>query len=186
MAKQDRVAVVYAQALAGAAAKELDAVEEAFNALVSLLGAEPRVREFLASPTIPAKTKHQVLSKAFAGASPVFLSFLAVVLDKGRGEALPGIHGAFRDLRDKAAGRIRTQAVTASAMSPEQAGKVQKGLEEKLGGTVVLEPSVRPQVMGGIRLTIGDWVADATLERKLKDLSKRVAGAQPADGAWAS
>lgn len=185
MAKQDRVSVVYAQALVGAAGKELDGVEEAFHALVSLLVIEPSLKGFLASPTIPAKTKHQVLSKAFAGAPAVFLNFLAVVLDKGRGAALPGIHEAFRDLRDKAAGRIRAKAVTASAMGGEQAEKVRSSLQAKLGGTVVLEPSVKPAVMGGIRLSIGDWVADATLERKLKDLSKRVAGAQPAEGAWA-
>ena len=185
MAKQDRVATVYAQALSGAAGKDMAGVEEAFDALVSLWRTEGRFREFLASPTIPAAGKRKVLSQAFAGAPPVFLNFLSVVLDKGRGSALPSIHEAFRDERDRAAGRIRARAVTASAMTPEQSGKVQKGLQEKLGGEVVLEPEVRPAVLGGIRLKIGDWVADATLERRLKDLTKRVNSTQPAEGAWA-
>ena len=186
MAKQDRVAVVYAQALAGAAAKELDGVEEAFDALISAWKAQPELRTFLISPTLLPAQKRSVLAKAFAEAPPVFLNFLFVVIDKGRADALPGIQEAFRDLRDRAAGRIRTKAVTASAMTPEQAEQVRGGLQAKLGGQVVLEPSVRPAVLGGIRLQIGDLVADATLERRLRDLSKRVNSAQPADGAWAS
>ena len=186
MAKQDRVAVVYAQALSGAAGSDMAAVEDAFEALVAAWKAQPALSAFLAAPTIPADQKRRVLGQAFAGSPQVFLNFLSVVVDKGRAQSLPLIQEAFRDLRDRAAGRIRAKAVTASAMTPEQSDRIRKGLQEKLGGEVVLEPEVRPAVLGGIRFKIGDWVADGTLERRLRDLSKRVASAQSGASVWTS
>ena len=188
MIRQDAVASVYAQALAGAAqgAGALAGVEEAFEALVEAWRLLPEFRAFLTAPGIPAAEKRAAVLKALAGAPPVFLDFVSLMIDKGRVASLPAVHEAFRALRDRATGRVRVQAATAAPLTPEQADRVSASLQERLKQEIVLEPAVKPELLGGIRLQVGDWVADGTLQRRLKDMSRRVAAAGLPEGAWGS
>ena len=188
MAGRDPVAGVYAKALVDAAQGQnaLDGVEEAFTAFMEAFRTLPEFRTFLAAPNVPSPAKKDALTKALAGAPATFVHFLCLLVDKGRLASLPGIHEVFRSLRDEASGRVRAKATTAAALSPQQSGGVRTALAEKLKREVVLEETVKPEILGGIRLQIGDWVADGTLQRRLRDLSREVAGARPPEGAWVS
>lgn len=188
MIRQDAVASVYAQALAEVAqgAGALAGAEEAFEALVEAWRLLPEFRTFLTAPGIPAAEKRAVVRKAMAGAPTVFLDFLGLMIDKGRVASLPAVHEAFRSLRDRATGRVRVQATTAAPMTPEQAERVCASLKEGLRQSIVLEPGIKPELLGGIRLHVGDWVADGTLARRLKELGRRVAAAGLPDGVWGS
>jgi F-type H+-transporting ATPase subunit delta len=186
MARQDAVATVYAQALAEVAqeAGVLAEAEEAFEALVEAWRHLPEFRAFLTAPGIPAAEKRAVLGKAFAEAPPVFLNFASLMIDKGRVASLPAVHEAFRSLRDRATGRVRVTATTAAPMTPEQVERVSASLKESLKQEVILESGLKPELLGGIRLQVGDWVADGTLERRLKEMSRRVAAAGLPEGVW--
>ena len=188
MPRRDPVAKVYAEALAGACgptASVAEQVEVAFEAFAQAWRADPGIRFFLLAPNLPAQAKREVLAKALAGAPPVFLNFLGLVVDKGRAGALPSIQEAFRDLRDEASGRVRVLASTASAMTPPQSSTVRTSLAEKLKREVVLEEQVKPELLGGVRLQIGDWVADGTVARRLSDMARTVMAARPPEGAAA-
>ncbi len=184
MSRRDPVAKVYARALADASGSGASDVEQAFDAFAEAWRADPQIRFFLLAPNLPAQVKREALGKALAGAPEIFLNFLGLVLDKGRAGALPSIHEAFRDLRDDAAGRVRVQASTACAMTPPQSSSVKTSLAGKLKREVVLEERVKPELLGGLRLQVGDWVADGTLARRLKDLARDVMDARPPEGAW--
>ena len=185
MPRRDPVAKVYAEALAGAAGASAADVEQAFDSFSEAWRTDPQIRFFLLAPNLPAQVKRDVLAKALAGAPAVFLNFLGLVVDKGRASALPSIHEAFRDLRDEASGRVRVLASTASAMTPPQSSSVSSSLAEKLKREVVLESQVKPELIGGIRLQVGDWVADGTVARRLRDMARNVMAARPPEGAGA-
>ncbi len=180
MGRRDPAASVYAQALSEAGGA---ACEGPFDAFLSAWNTLPDFRAFLLAPNVPAGAKRKALSEVFDG---IFLDFLCVVIDKGRVPALPSVHEAFRALRDKAAGRVRAKAATAEALTPPQALAVRETLAGRLGRQVVLEEAVRPELMGGLKLQIGDWVADGTLQRRLRDLARAVASARAPLGAWES
>ena len=184
MVGKDPVAAVYAQALAGAGARDLPDIEAAFEALVTVWRGSPEFRAFLAAPTLSVDIKKKALREALAGAPAVFLYFLSLVADKGRLGSLPAIQEAFRDLRDRQAGRVRVQAATAVALSPEQAAGLKAALGQKFGGEAVVESQVKPELIGGLRLQVGDWVADGTLRRRLRDLSRSVIETGAPQGAW--
>ena len=184
MIRKDPVAQVYAQALAGAVGASAPEVEQAFEAFAEAWRADPGIRAFLLAPNLSAQAKREALGKALAGAPEVFLNFLCLVVDKGRAGSLPAIQAAFRDLSDLAAGRVRVLASTASAMTPPQSSSVKASLAADLKREVVLEEQVRPDLLGGIRIQVGDWVADGTLARRLKDMARNVMEARPPAGAW--
>ena len=185
MPRRDPVAQVYAKALSEASGPAAPDVEEAFDAFAEAWRADPGIRAFLLAPNLSAQVKREALGKALAGAPGVFLNFLGLVVDKGRAGALPSIHESFRDLRDEASGRVRVLASTASVMPPPQSSSVKSSLAEKLKREVVLEEQVRPELLGGVRLEVGDWVADGTVARRLKDMARMVMQARPPEGAGA-
>ena len=78
------------------------------------------------------------------------------------------------------------KAATATPLTPEQADRVSASLKERLKKDIVLEPSVKPELLGGVRLQVGDWVADGTLARRLKDMGRRVEAAGLPEAAWGS
>lgn len=186
MAGKDPVGAVYAKALLEAAHADVQGTEAAFDAFLQAWQAVPELRTFLLAPGIGADKKRGVLGEALKGAPVSFLNFLGLVVDKGRASSLPAIHSAFRDLRDEAQNRVRARASTAVAMSGAQEGQVAAALGQALKREIILESSVKPELLGGIRLQIGDWVADGTLQRRLRELSKQVQHAPAAQGAWAS
>lgn len=179
MAGRDPVARAYAQALeeAGGAASE-----GAFQEFMEAWRGVPELRTFLTAPNISPAHKREAMSKAFSG---IFMNFLSVVLDKGRANVLPHIHEAFVEARDRAAGRVRARLSAASSLTAPQAESVKAALAEKLKKEILLEETVRPELLGGMRIQVGDWVADGTLARRLKDLSRDVLAARPPEGAWA-
>lgn len=44
-------------------------------------------------------------------------------------------------------------------------------LEELIGHPVTLQCSVNPEVLGGMRIQVGDWIVDATLKYQLDVLA---------------
>ena len=168
----------YAQALWEASGP---AVEADFDAFQGAWEGVPGLAALLTAPNVAAARKREVLSSVFDGA---FLSFLGLVAEKGRAASLPAIHEAYREIRDRKAGRVRAQVASATPLTPQQSAGVKAALAEQFKGEAVLEERVSPELLGGIRLKVGDWVADGTLLRRWKDLAKAVLAAKVPEGAW--
>ena len=178
MARTDPVAKVYAQALWDAAGAT---VEADFDALHAAWKDVPGLAALLTAPNVAAARKREALSAVFDGP---FLSFLSLVAEKGRAASLPAIHEAYGEIRDRKAGRIRARVASAVALTPTQSAGVKAAISEGFKGEAVLEEAVRPELLGGIRLQVGDWVADGTLSRRWKDLARDILSAKAPEGAW--
>ncbi len=45
---------------------------------------------------------------------------------------------------------------------------------------------MKPEILGGLKLQVGDWVADGSLARRLQDMARDVMNARAPEGAWSA
>jgi len=96
----DAVARVYAKALIGAAGKDLPSVlAEIDSFLDDVLPSSPHLAAIMQSGMVSPEAKVGMIDKVFTGrASTLFISFLKVVAEHGRGNCLPALRRVVREM----------------------------------------------------------------------------------------
>ena len=64
--------------------------------------------------------------------------------------------------------------VSAFALSGEQKNLIQKKLQQAIGREVSLSESVRPELVAGLQITLGNVIIDGSLRQKIKEVSRDV------------
>jgi len=74
------------------------------------------------------------------------------------------------ELVERAAGLVHVQVVTAVPLPPQVQEALRAKIASSLGKTVELSVSVDRELLGGLRLRIGDKIADASVRYRLERL----------------
>ena len=171
---------VYADALAAAAegAGLMTQVGEEIAGFSSVWRRDKDVRDFFLSGAVSKAAKSKAIDAAARGrASDVFANFLHVLLHRGRLWLLPGAADAYRALLDKRLGRVPVQLSTAAPVSSQDLDAWRERLRASLGKEPILMHDVRPALIGGAVLRVGDTVADGSVRRRLADLRAQLSRA---------
>jgi F-type H+-transporting ATPase subunit delta len=158
-----------------------DAVEEYAGAMdeVAELLADGRVREFLATPRVPADAKKAALVAALGSRVPApFLRFLQVVVDKRRQGQLGEIAEQFRTLVDERFGRVRVAVEISHAPDAALQAEIGQSLANRLGKVVIPTFSVNPELLGGVVVRIGDEILDGSVRSRAQGLRRRLLSVQ--------
>lgn len=171
---------IYAEALAEAAAAH-GAVEDVGRELAALARewrADPSLRAFFLSGAIRRDTKAATIERVFRGrASDLFADFLQVLLRRNRLFTLLDAAHAFELILDGKLGRVPVTLTTATALEADDLSAWSHRLAAAIGRTPVLKHVVRPGIIGGAIVRVGDTVADGSIRRRLSELRNRIAGA---------
>jgi F-type H+-transporting ATPase subunit delta len=170
---------VYAQALfdiglgtgtVGQIYDDLHAVYDALN------GLDEDLQTFFNLPQFRRDDKRRIISLAFEGkvCRPV-LGLLHVLVEKRREPLLDNIVEEFDRYRDQHEGRVRARVVTARKLDPELLNALRSALEQRTKKSIDLTETVDPEVIGGLRVNVGDRVLDGTLRRNLQDMRRNLA-----------
>jgi|JI81BgreenRNA_FD_contig_91_654200_length_3033_multi_3_in_0_out_0_3 F-type H+-transporting ATPase subunit delta len=173
MAEIATIARPYAEALfesAGAQAATLAGELQALGALA----AEPQLRQFADNPKVSASTVFNVISDVL-GRKGIVLSvpaqnFLRTVLDNGRLVALPEIAQQFHTLVNSQAGVSDALIESAFEIGLAQLSETVEALERRFGRKLNPTVVVRPELIGGIRVTVGDEVLDTSVVARLEQM----------------
>lgn len=165
---------VYAKALLGATEKagntetvleELDSVID--NVLVGVANLE----ETLTSPRVPWESKASMLDSAFSGKmSSQLLNLLKVLCRNGRFECIHAIRRAAQEQFNDLRGRVEVLAESAQPLESETIELVRSKLQASIGREIDLHVTVDAELIGGIKLTIGDTVYDGSVVNRLASL----------------
>jgi F-type H+-transporting ATPase subunit delta len=170
--------MVYAKALLGAAEKagKTDEVLAELDALVDdVLLRHPQIDAAMASAMITNEEKTAIVDRVFAGrVTPIFLNFLKVVAEHGRGGCLRAIRKAVHDLLDQQHGRVRVRITTSAPLDDELARQIENQLRAALDGEPVLARNVDPDLIGGIVFKVGDTVFDGSVASRLERLRQQM------------
>jgi F-type H+-transporting ATPase subunit delta len=68
----------------------------------------------------------------------------------------------------------RARIESASELSPEASGQLVENLKRKYGQDLIAEFSVKPELLGGMRIRVGSDVWDATVRNRLQRLQQQL------------
>ena len=94
-------------------------------------------------------------------------NFVQVLVDNDRLGVMPAIRGLFEDLKREQEGVLEVQITSAFVLDDEQQSRLVRRLESKYQRKVSAQVSVNPQLIGGVKIVVGDKVLDASVRGKL-------------------
>ena len=96
---------------------------------------------------------------------------MQALVDNDRLAVVPEIRALFEDLKRKHEGVLEAQITSAFALDQEQQSRLVRRLEAKYQRKINAQVSVDPQLIGGVKIVVGDKVLDATVRGKLDALA---------------
>ncbi len=178
MAELTTIARPYAEA-AFALAREGDALPawSQMLRLASAVVAEPRVAQALDNPALGAGARESlVLSICGDKLTPEGRSFLRVLIEAERIALLPQIESMFEGLKDSADGIAKATIETAFPFQGNELAELTAALEKHFGKKIEATVAVKPELLGGARVTVGDTVIDATVQEQLRAMAAQLRG----------
>lgn len=161
----------YAQALFDIAVQEknLDAIEAELQELTGLIEQNAEVAHVLYHPHISLSEKKSLMQKIFAGQlSLTVQNFLNLLIDRRRQNYLADIARDFSLLADQERNIIEATVASATPLNENQELRLQKELVRLTGKNVRMVKEVRPELIGGVLVQIGDRVMDGTVAFQLQ------------------
>jgi len=151
-------------------------VYESLGMLYHNMKAEPELQSVIISPRISDEKKYQLLCTASGTVEEdsLFNRFLKLVLKHGRESYLRTIIFVYFDLYREHHGIDRVVFETATPMDDEVLQKVSQKVASKTGRKVELATAIRPELIGGFRISVGDVRYDYSYQTKLKNIKKRL------------
>jgi len=176
MAELTTIARPYAEA-AFALAREGNAlpVWSQMLRLTSAVVADPRVAKALDNPALDAGAKESLLlSLCGESLNTEGRSFVRVLVEGERIAVLPQIQRMFEALKDSADGVAKATIETAFPFQGNELAELTSALEKRFGRTIEATVTVKPELIGGARVTVGDTVIDASVQEQLRAMAAQL------------
>ncbi|MBV2185413.1 MAG: F0F1 ATP synthase subunit delta [Rhizobium sp.] len=133
--------------------------------------ADARMLECIADPRVsPA-----ALTELFVGVAGELAeeqrNFAGVLADNRRLTVLPEISALFEELKNAQEGTREAVVSSAFPLSDAQLANLVADLERKFGCRIKATVEIAPELIGGVRIALGDQVIDASVRGKLNAMA---------------
>jgi F-type H+-transporting ATPase subunit delta len=175
MAELATLARPYAEALFQVAQKgDLKQASEQLDAMAAV-AANAQLRQFADAPKSGAAQVFEVITSVLAKSLKTPLSdasknLLRTVIDNGRLGVLPEIAAQFHVLVNARSGVSDATVYSAFAIEPAQLADVVASLEQRFKRKLNATVQVQPDLIGGIRVVVGDEVLDTSVKARLEQM----------------
>jgi F-type H+-transporting ATPase subunit delta len=170
MAEIATIARPYAEALFKAAGTDRAALLQQVQALADV-AANPQLQQFADDPKVEPAQVIEVMSSVAGGAlGEAAKNLLTTVLDNGRLAALPEIAAQFHALVNASSGVSDAVVYSAFAIEPAQLAVVIPALEQRFKRKLNARVVIDPELIGGIRVVVGDEVLDTSVKARLEQM----------------
>jgi F-type H+-transporting ATPase subunit delta len=169
MAELATIARPYAEALFKAVpAAELKSFGDQLDALAAV-ASDPQLHLLADNPKV---TDGQVFDVMVAAAkvqlSPIVANFLRTVLENGRLAALPVMNVQFQALAQAQQGVSEARVYSAYPVDAAQLADILGPLEKRFGRKLEAKVELDPELIGGVRVVVGDEVLDTSVKARLE------------------
>ncbi len=173
MAELATIARPYAEALYKAAGTSGGALKDQMASLAALAG-DADLQQFADNPKVTSLQVFDLvagvaLQKGMSLDSKV-ANLLRTVLDNGRLAALPEIAGQFQALVNASSGVSDALIQSAFPIEGAQLADTVAALEKRFARKLNARVEVLPELIGGVRVVVGDEVLDTSVKARLEQM----------------
>ena len=171
MAELATIARPYAEALFKAVSGDNGAFLAEQVSLLAQVASDPATRQFADSPkALPSQVFDLVNGVAGIVLDAKVANLLQVVIENGRLAALPEIAAQFKALVNARSGSSDALVQSAFAIDDAALAEVVASLEKRFGRKLNARVEIAPELIGGIRVVVGDEVLDTSVKARLEQM----------------
>lgn len=170
MAEIATIARPYAEALFQSAKADLAGTAVWIDELAAIAG-NAQLQQLAGNPNVSSEQVFAVIT----GVAKTTLNdharnFLRTVIDNGRLSALPEIADQFRALKNAQGGSSDAVVQSAFPLDSAALADVSATLEKRFGRKLNVRVELAPELIGGIRVVVGDEVLDTSVKARLEQM----------------
>ena len=140
-------------------------------AAIAAVAADAQVRQFADTPKTTSEQVYElIVSVAKVPLSNSVTNLLKAVIDNGRLAALPEVAAQFHALASARSGVSDAVVYSAYAIDDAQLAEVLVALERRFGRKLSGRVEIEPELIGGIRVVVGDEVLDTSVKARLEQM----------------
>lgn len=170
-----KVASRYAKSLIDLS-RENNALEEVkrdMEQFIAVLRKNKELQAVLKNPIIKQDKKRNILNSLFGSIiHPSIAAFFNIMVRKGRAGILYATAQEFIREYNEVKNIVKARVTSAEPLSPENERAVAALVKQYTGGEVIVENTVKPDLIGGFILTVGDRQVDASIAGRLQKLER--------------
>ena len=169
MAELATIARPYAEALFKTAGKDMAGTVVWLDELAAI-AANVQLQHYAGNPGVTSAQTFEVIAGVAKNLPEPAKNFLRAVIDNGRISVLPEIASQFRVLKNAQAGSSDAIAYSAFALDGAALADLAATLEKRFGRKLNLKVELQPELIGGIRVVVGDEVLDTSIKARLEQM----------------
>ncbi|MCS3528792.1 ATP synthase F1 subunit delta [Chryseobacterium sp. JUb7] len=141
--------------------------------VVKIMAESQDLNKFFNTPYIDSKKKVEVAKEIFKSLSPSSQNLITLVIRQGRENQLKNIAQEFINKVEDINGVQRITLTTATQLSKENLDQILKSTNlVNANSNYDLKLHVKPNILGGYILRVGDQLIDASVKSKLNQVKK--------------
>jgi F-type H+-transporting ATPase subunit delta len=159
-------------------AKETDSlgvIEEELRVVKEVVQYNPELKAILNSSKLSIEKKKEILKTAFASVNVNVLNTLLILIDRHREDQIIDLADEFLELANEEMGIAEAEVYSTRALTDAEREAISSVFAAKIGKkSLKIENIVDSNLLGGIRLRIGNRIYDGSLRGKLDRLERKL------------
>ncbi len=170
MAELATIARPYAEALFQAVASDAAQASVWLDELAEVAGND-ELKQFADNPKVTADQVFDLVAGVVKNVLPdAGKNFLRLLIENGRLAVLPEIAAQFRTLKNARAGTADATVFSPYPIDADALAELSGLLEKRFGRKLNLSVAMAPELIGGIRVAVGDEVLDTSIKARLEQM----------------
>ena len=170
---------IYAKALFEAVDQQggAEALQDVGDRLLALGTAwedDRDLRAYFLSGYISSARKQQAMDSLMSSHPTLLANFLKLLLGRGRLPLLAQIAASYEKLLDERLGRVPVTLTTAVPLDASALERWKNEIAGAVGGEPVVRHVVKPEIVAGALIRVGDSLMDGSARRRLAELHTQI------------
>lgn len=157
--------------------KLLERVEEELRVVKEVFYVNEDLKVVLQSPKISKEKKKEILTESFGSLNKYVLNTLLLLVDRHRAGEVISVADEFVSLANETKGIEAADVYTIRPITDEEREALSVSFAEKVGKkSLQIENIVDSNLLGGVKIRIGNRIFDGSLRGKLDRLERKLLG----------
>ncbi len=153
----------------------LGVIEEELRVVKEVMVYNTDLKAVLKSSKLTIERKKEILKAAFVSVNPYVLNTLLILIDRHREDEIVEVANQFFELANEESGIAEAQVFSTRELSEAERNAISATFAAKVGmKTLRIENIVDSELLGGIKLRIGNRIYDGSLRGKLDRLERKL------------
>jgi F-type H+-transporting ATPase subunit delta len=150
-----------------------DKIDEELRTIKKVLTQNPGFIQLLRSPKLSLNEKRKLIRESFQKASAPVINTMMLLTDRHREDMILGVAEAYIDLLNEERGIAEAAVYSVRPLTADETKAISEVFAPKVGKTTLnIENIVDSNLLGGVKVRIGNRIFDGSLKGKLERLKR--------------